>query len=320
MEEWAVDESRSCPIELIAAAAAETKHSNETRAMNLLVQAILSGLMLGAVYTSLGIGLVLIYRTARFLNLAHGETFAITGIAAVLLTVAGLPLWVALGMAAVAALGFASGFYYLVVRPRRAWPVSSLILISLAAAFLARGGMIVLAGPDPVSFPALFSGMPFRIASGAMPRQGLALVVFGFGISAAVGIFLSATRSGKELLATAENPYAAELLWVNVERARLLAFAISGLLGALAAILLIPLIAIDFQSGLAMTLRGFIAGAISGMSPVGVLASGLGLGLFESMVGAYLGALFQDPVVFCVLILVAVWQSRKIRFGGGSRA
>jgi branched-chain amino acid transport system permease protein len=56
------------------------------------------------------------------------------------------------------------------------------------------------------------------------------------------------------------------------------------------------------------------------MSPVGVLFSGLGLGLFEAMVGAYLGALYQDPVMFCVLILVALWQSRNIRFGGSRRA
>ena len=62
---------------------------------------------------------------------------------------------------------------------------------------------------------------------------------------------------------------------------------------------------------------------IPGVGPIlalGVLASALGLGLFEAMVGAYLGALFQDPVMFGVLILVALWQSRKIRFGGGRRA
>jgi branched-chain amino acid transport system permease protein len=92
------------------------------------------------------------------------------------------------------------------------------------------------------------------------------------------------------------------------------------LLGALAGVLLIPLIAVDFQSGLAMTLRGFIAAAISGMSPVGVIFSGLGLGLFESFVGAYLGALYQDPVMFCILIGVALWQARNIRFGGSRRA
>ena len=68
------------------------------RLMNLFTQAVISGLMTGAVYTFLGIGLVLVYRTARILNLAHGETFAITGVAAALLIgKAGLPLLAALG-------------------------------------------------------------------------------------------------------------------------------------------------------------------------------------------------------------------------------
>lgn len=288
--------------------------------MNLFTQAIISGLMTGAVYTFLGIGLVLVYRTARILNLAHGETFAITGVTAALLVTEGVPLAAALALALFASLAFATGLHRLVLRPRADWPAGILILITLGAAFVVRGVLILVAGTDPVSFPVIFSEAPVRVAGGAIPPQGIALVVLGFGVSAAVGLFLSGTRAGKQLLAAAENPYVAELLGVNVERARLTAYAIGGALGALAGILLVPLIAVDFQSGLAMTLRGFIAAAISGMSPVGVLFSGLVLGLFESMIGAYLGALYQDPVMFCVLILVALWQSRNIRFGGGRRA
>jgi branched-chain amino acid transport system permease protein len=288
--------------------------------MNLFTQAVIGGLMTGAVYTLLGIGLVLVYRTARILNLAHGETFAITGVTAALLTAAGQPLWVALGGATLAALAFATGLYRFVLRPRGDSPLASLILITLGAAFVARGVMVLLVGADPVSFPDVFAGAPLRFLGGAMPRQGLALVVVGFGASAGISVFLTRTRPGKELLATAENPYAAELLGVNVERARLVAFALSGLLGAIAGILLIPLIAVDFQSGLAMTLRGFIAAAISGMSPVAVIGSGLVLGLFEAMIGAYIGPLFQDPVMFFILILVALWRSRAVRFGGAARA
>ena len=288
--------------------------------MNLFTQAIISGLMTGALYTLLGIGLVLVYRTARVLNLAHGETFAIAGVVAALLTAQGVPLLGSLAVAAGVAVIFATALHRFVLRPRSEWPAGTLILITLGAAFVARGVMILLVGTDPVSFPALISAPPLRFAGGAMPVQGLALVLLGFGVSIAVAMFLAGTRAGKQMLATAENPYAAELLGVDVEKARLMAYAIGGLLGALAGVLLIPLIAVDFQSGLAMTMRGFIAAAIAGMSPVGVLASGLGLGLFESMIGAYLGALFQDPVMFCVLILVALWQSRKIRFGGGRRA
>jgi branched-chain amino acid transport system permease protein len=288
--------------------------------VNLLTQAVISGLMIGAVYAFLGIGLVLVYRTTRILNLAHGESFAITGISAAMLAKAGVPLGAALGLAILIAIAFALSLHRFVLRPRAEWPAGTLILITLGAAFVARGVLILVAGSDPLSFPVLFTGASVRIAGGVVPPQGIALVVLGFGGSAAVAAFLAMTRSGKQLLAAAENPYAAELLGVNVERARLTAYGIGALLGALAGALLIPLIAVDFQSGLAMTLRGFIAAAISGMSPIGVVFSGLGLGLFESWVGAYLGALYQDPVMFALLIVVALWQSRHIRFGGTRRA
>ena len=288
--------------------------------MNLLTQAVISGLMIGAVYAFLGIGLVLVYRTARILNLAHGESFAITGVAAAVLAKSGLPLAAALALAILIAVAFALSLHRFVLRPRAEWPAGTLILITLGAAFVVRGVLILVAGTDPVSFPVLFSGASLRIAGGVIPPQGIALVLLGFGGSAAVAVYLARTRSGKQLLAAAENPYAAELLGVNVERARLTAYGIGALLGALAGGLLIPLIAVDFQSGLAMTLRGFVAAAIAGMSPIGVVFSGLGLGLFESWVGAYLGALYQDPVMFGLLIAVALWQSRHIRFGGTRRA
>ena len=242
------------------------------------------------------------------------------GLSRAVLTSKGLSLLPALGIAVCAAVAFSMSLHRFVLRPRAEWPPGVLILITLGAAFVARGVMILMIGTDPVSFPQIFSPTPLRFAGGAIPLQGIALVVLGFGLAITVGLFLNSTQAGKQLLATSENPFAAELLGVDVERARLTAYGIAGLLGAIAGILLIPLIAVDFQSGLGMTMRGFIAAAIAGMSPIGVLASALALGLFESMVGAYLGALFQDPVMFGVLILVALWQSRNIRFGGGKRA
>src|SRR5438067_9495070 len=179
--------------------------------------------MIRAVYAFLGIGLVLVYRTARILNLAHGESFAITGVAAAMLVKAGVPLAAALALGVLIAMAFALSLHRFVLRPRAEWPAGTLILITLGAAFVVRGVLILVAGSDPVSFPAVFTGMPLRIAGGVIPPQGIALVVFGFGISAAVAVYLARTRSGKQLLAAAENPYAAELVGVNVERARLTA-------------------------------------------------------------------------------------------------
>jgi branched-chain amino acid transport system permease protein len=288
--------------------------------MNLFSQTIISGLMSGATYMLLGVGLVLVFRTARVLNLAHGESFVLAAAVAATLTAFGVSSWVAIIPAIFVAVFFAACLQQFVLRPREHWPAGTLILVTLAAAFVVRGAMILLIGPDAVSFPAVFVGPPWRIAGGAITSQGIALVIVGFAASIGIGLFLSYSRLGKQLLATAENPQVAELLGVDVGRARLLAYALSGALSGLAAVLLVPLISIDFQSGLGMTLRGFIAAAIAGMSPVGTIASGLVLGMFEAVVGSYLGALLQDPIIFFVLIAVAIWQSRSIRFGGRQRA
>jgi branched-subunit amino acid ABC-type transport system permease component len=288
--------------------------------MNLFTQTIISGLMSGATYTLLGVGLVLVFRTARILNLAHGESFVLAAVITAVLVGVGLPVWLAILSGVLAALLFTAALHHFVLRQRASWPQGTLILITLAVAFAMRGLMFVLIGPNAVSFPSFFLGPPWRIAGGVLSRQGAALMVVGLGTSIAVGLFLSYTRLGKQLLATAENPQAAELLGVDVGRARLLAYGLSGALAGIAAVLLVPLISIDFQSGLSMTLRGFIAAAIAGMSPVGTIASGVALGMFESMVGSYVGVLLQDPVIFFLLIIVAIWQSRRIRFGGGRRA
>jgi branched-subunit amino acid ABC-type transport system permease component len=288
--------------------------------MNPLTQLLISGTMSGAVYALLAVGLVLAFHTSRVVNLAHGESFAIGGLTAAALSDAGLPVYVYAPVAIGVSVIFLLAVERLLLRPRRRWPVGSLILVTLAAAFLTRGLLQLVAGVDPLSFPRMFKGAPFQIAGGMLPPQGLALIVIGLSAAIAVTLFLVFTPLGHRLRAVAENPDAAELLGVNVDRARRLAFGIAGALGGLSAVLLVPLVSVDYQAGLGMTLRGFIAAAIGGMAPSMAILAGLGLGLSEALVTNYAGALAQDPVVFIALIGVAVWQSRKIVFGGTGRA
>jgi len=288
--------------------------------MNPLTQSLISGTMSGAVYALLAIGIVLAFHTSRVVNLAHGESFAIGGLVAAVLADAGMPVYVYAPAAICASILFLLTVERFLLRPRRTWPVGSLILVTLAAAFLTRGVLQLTMGVDPLSFPRMFVGAPFRIAGGVLPPQGLVLIVVGLAAAVAVTLFLLFTPLGHKLRAVAENPDTAELLGVNVDRARSLAFGIAGGLGGLSAVLLVPLVSVDYQAGLGMTLRGFIAAALGGMAPSMAILAGLALGLSEALVTNYAGALAQDPIVFLALIGVAVWQSRKIVFGGTGRA
>jgi branched-subunit amino acid ABC-type transport system permease component len=288
--------------------------------MNPLTQSIVSGAMSGAVYALLAIGLVLAYQTSRVVNLAHGESFAVGGLVAAGLADAGLPLWVYLPAALLAAVLFLLAVERFLLRPRSAWPTGSLILLTLAAAFLTRGALQLVMGVDPLSFPRTFAGRPIFVAGGVLTPQGLALIVIGIAATVAVMLFLRLSPLGHRLRAVAENPDAAELLGVDVDRSRALAFGIAGALGGLGALLLVPLVSVDYQAGLGMTLRGFIAAALAGMEPSRAIVAGFGLGLAEALVTNYAGALAQDPIVFLALIAVAAWQSRKVMFGGAGRA
>lgn len=288
--------------------------------MNPFTQAIIAGLMSGAVYALLATGLVLAFNTTRVVNLAHGETYAVSGLTVAMLAAFDVPMMLALPAGVLAAVLFMLAVEHVLLRPRRHWPISSLILVSLAVAFLTRGALQLVAGIDALSFPRLIAGPPIRVLGGAMPWQGVVLVALGLAAALAVSLFLAFTPTGKQMRAAAESSDTAELLGVDVDRARTLAFGIAGALGGLGAVLLVPMVSVDFQAGLGMTLRGFIAAAIAGMSPTRAVAAGFGLGLAEAMVITYAGALAQDPVVFLVLIAVALWQSRSIRFGGGARA
>jgi branched-subunit amino acid ABC-type transport system permease component len=288
--------------------------------VNLFTQAIYSGLTSGAVYALLAMGLVIAYRTTRVVNLAHGESYAIAGIVIGLLDRSGVPLGLALPAGVLAAMLFLWGMDRLLLRPRSAWPIGSLILVTLGVAFLARGVFMVAAGVDPLSFPRLIAGPPLRFAGGVIPRQAVTLIGVAVVAAAGVALFLARTRFGRQLRATAEHPDAAQLMGEIVYRPGGGASRLGGGGGGLAAALLVPLVPVDFQTGLGMTLRGFIAAALAGMVPGAAVFCGFLLGLFEAFVTSYGGALASDPVVFLVLIVAALWRSRSIRFDGGARA
>jgi len=177
--------------------------------------------MLGAVYTVLGIGLVLIFRHRALLNLASRRNVR--------------NYWNRGGAGSpprASTLGWVgdrriSGswplrldFYYFVVRPRSNWPQSTLILISLAAAFVARGcDDRARRGPIQFHLPPLFSDA-VRIAGGAMPPTGIGRCHSRVRLSAPWGYFVVEQDPAKELLVEpSEDAYAARgSSAFNVER------------------------------------------------------------------------------------------------------
>lgn len=290
--------------------------------MSLALQTLFSSLANGSLFVLMGAGIVLCYRSSRVVNLAQGESYAVAGLVIAKLVAAGLSLALAALVGVAAGVALALVLERLILRPRLDWEPRRLIIVTLGFALLVEGVLNVVFGADARNFPAMLSGAPIRVEGAAMSRQAVLAVAAAIVIPLALAAFFRWTTTGKAMTASAENPRVAELLGINTARLRQLSFGLAGVVGALSALLVVPATGISYNSGLAITLNGFVAAAFANMTSVTrVLWGGLALGLVQGVVGAYWNPLYQVPVVLGGVLLVGVvFLSRGVRFGGVSRA
>lgn len=290
--------------------------------MALFLQAIIDGLTNGAVYALIGIGMVMYYRSSRIINLAHGESFVAAGLTIVFVTRAGQPLVVALLLGVVVATLLALGLERFLIRSRLDWTPSMIVMLTLGVVFCLRGVWRIIGGTTPYSFAYVVDLPTLRLWQAVVHPQALFLIGLTVLIGAALVLFFRYAPLGKAMTASAENPMASQLLGIDVHRLRSWSFGLAGLLGGVAAALIVPLGFIDYSRGLDIVLQGFVAGAIASMLyPGRALVSGLTLGVVESMVATFGDPLYRTPLVFGVVLIVAlIFLGRSVTFGGAARA
>jgi branched-chain amino acid transport system permease protein len=289
-----------------------------------LLQYVVSGLVVGSIYALIALGFVTIYNVTGIINFAQGEFavfgafLAITAFQDVRLlsgNVAlslGLPLPLAalVGVMGTTALGV--GLYNTGIRAARKASILSIIIITIGAAFVLRGLALLVWGTDPFRLPVFSPGPPLILGGAILTRQSLWVVGATVILLLILYLFFNYTLLGKALRACAANPAAARLMGINTRRMSLLAFALSAAVTAIAGIVIVPSTFMTYDRGLTLSLKGFIAAAVGGMSsPTGAVVSGLLLGALESLGAGLLSSGYKDAVSFIVLSVVLA-----IRLGG----
>ena len=290
--------------------------------MALFLQTIFSSLINGSVFALMGVGIVLCYRSSGIVNLAQGETFMISGILTAKMVTWGVPLgWAGLSGVVAATLA-AVLFERVVLRSRLHWPSERLIIVTVGVAFLAEGVADRVVGADQFGFANVLNGPPLTVGDSAISQQGVLLVAVTVAIGVGLVWFFRRTLLGQAMTASAENPQASSLLGVNVGLMRQISFGLAGLLGGIAAFLVVPSSTVTFNSGLPLTLSGFAVAAFANMTHPGrALAGGIALALGEGLVGSYLNPALETPLAFGVLLVAGVaYLARSERFAGARRA
>jgi branched-chain amino acid transport system permease protein len=274
------------------------------------LQLLVTGITLGSIYSLIALGYVTIYRTSRVVNMAQGAfvmfgaLFTIT-----FLDELHLPYWLSaiLGIVAVA---IVSMLMYLVVL-RRLIKISlvSIILATMALSVLFENFALLRWGGYPKALPGFTGKGAVFLGGVAVFRQSL--WVIGLMIVVLIGLYLlnSRTLVGKQMTATANDHDAASLSGVKTGRMILLAFAISGAVGALGGIAITPINSTSYMSGGIYALSGFVAAILGGWgSSTGAVVGGLALGIIESLVTGVLPAGYQDAIAYAILILVLYFR------------
>ena len=278
--------------------------------MSALILYLVSGIALGCGFALLASGFVVIYRVTEVVNFTQG-TFAVLGgfVAYSALASADVPHGVAevLGAAAASLIGLAFGA---VAIGRANIPPLASLVITIGLAVTAYAAEIAIWGDQPLSF----NGVPgdFVLAGAHLQRQYLLIVGVALLVFLALGLFFARTYAGKGMTACASNRYAARVVGISVRRMGLLAFALGGLLGGVAGVLLLPIQPLSFNSDVGLAVSGFAAATLGGLRSFALaMAGGLVLGVAESLVGGYSQASYETIVALALMLVLMVSRARK---------
>jgi branched-chain amino acid transport system permease protein len=273
-----------------------------------LVQFLLTGLTVGAIYALVALGFAIIYNASRVLNFAQGEFVMIGGMATAAFVESGLPLPLAALLAVGGAMLVGLALEKLAVEPARGAPVVTLIIITIGASILLRGLAALVWDKKIHAVPAFSGEAPIRLGGATLLPQTLWVLGATVAAVALLWWFFNRTLTGKAILAVSHNRLAAQLMGISVRRVLLVSFGLSAALGALAGVLIAPISFTSWDVGVMLGLKGFAAAILGGMgSGPGAIVGGLALGLIESLGAGYLSSAYKDVFAFIIILAALIF-------------
>lgn len=283
--------------------------------MTELLQQLINGLALGAIYALIALGYTMVYGVLRFINFAHSEVFMVGAFAGYYLArfvpqaSIGGGLLVLLGaMALCALLGVI--IEKLAYRPLRGRSTLTVLITAIGVSlFLQNLGQRVF-GANPKSFPTLFPLRYFQLGGLVLSSSQVIVFLVTLVLLFALRYIVMKTRIGTAMRALSFNPTAASLVGINNDFIISFTFALGSSLAAAGGILYaLNYPSIDPLMGTLPGLKAFVAAVLGGIGNIaGAALGGVVLGLVETLVVALGGSTYRDAVAFGVLILILLFR------------
>ncbi|MGE3711854.1 MAG: branched-chain amino acid ABC transporter permease [Hyphomicrobiaceae bacterium] len=281
-------------------------------------QAVVTGLALGAIYALAASGLGIVFGLFRVINFAHTQYMMIGAVTAIAAAETGAPYSVALlaGVMLAALCGALTERF--LVHPlidRQSAQVNTLF-VTLGLAVVLENAVLLLHGSQPQYFDPPVTGF-LEIGGVVLGADRIMAMVVAFVVFAALHLAVTRTRIGKAVLATAQNPDAAQVIGIPVNKVRLLAFLVGCGLAGLGGVLWGTLYSVTHVTGAQFLIISFVLVVMSGPGNIiGILLCSVLLGVSESIAGFLFDPKWQRLVVMLLFILVVVRRPHGL-FGPG---
>jgi branched-chain amino acid transport system permease protein len=267
-----------------------------------------TGLSAGSLYALVALGIVLIYRSTRVLNFAHGDIATLATFVSFSMLTSRYSFPIALGASLLtgAAVGIAFYFIVLVKAQRQGANLLGMVILTLGLALIIQGVVVWTWGAEPVSLPFPISDTKtYQVGPVVMSQLSLATLAAGLVGSLLLYLLVQKTRLGLAMRATSENVMAAQTLGIPTRLVLSVSWGAASALGVVAGIFLAPALLLDPFFMLDPFLKGFAAAVLGGLNSLpGAVVGALILGVAESLTGAYLTIQFKNTLAFLIIIVV----------------
>ena len=275
--------------------------------MDIFVQQVVSGLATGGIYASLALALVMIYQATDVVNFAQGEMAMFSTYLAWTFLQAGMPYWVA--FCCTVALAFVGGLVIerVVIRPVENAPILSIVIVTLGLLVIlnSTAGWIYSYIQKP--FPSPFPSKPIRIGNIVFGAHDLGAIGVTLVVLVLLFAFFRYATLGLAMRAAAQNPVSSRLCGIRVSWMLALGWGLAAAFGAVAGIMVAPVVFLDPNMMVGIQLYAFAAATVGGFtSPLGAVVGGLLVGVTENLVGTYVSFIGTELKLTVALAMIIV--------------
>ena len=277
--------------------------------MDIFLQALVNGLMMGGFYALMGMGQNVIFGVMKIVNFCHGEMLMVgMYLTYWLSTGLGLDPYYCLPLVAVTMFMFGAIIQHVLITPSLGTKsFTNLLFLTVGLGMLLSNGALVLFGSEFRTIPTSYSQTNLHLGPVTVPLPRLISFAVLIVVTIVLFAFLKYSVTGKQIRAVSQNPVGAEVVGINSKRIYILTYGIGIALAGIAGCLLTGFYTIYPTAGASFGFRALIVVVVGGLGSIpGAFFAGIFLGLLETMVALFISPSYSDLIVFVTFIVILV--------------